>query len=118
VARVGSEPPNVFFNWAGEDSNRLVRDGLVLDVTNLANAPGQFGTVLSPSWISTFRMDGKIYGAPTDAVTKYFYYDNAYFAENNLSVPKSFNELLGLCKAIRTIDPETVLILLGNSGTR
>jgi raffinose/stachyose/melibiose transport system substrate-binding protein len=115
VALVGSEPPDVFFNWAGEDSNRLVRDGLVLDITDLANAEGQFGATLSPSWISTFSKDGRIYGAPTDAVTKYFYYDNAYFAENKLSVPKTFNELLGLCKAIRTIDPETVPIPLGNS---
>ncbi len=51
VALVGSEPPDVFFNWAGEDSSRLVRDGLVLDITDLANAPGQFGTTLSKSWL-------------------------------------------------------------------
>jgi raffinose/stachyose/melibiose transport system substrate-binding protein len=115
VALVGSEPPDVFFNWAGEDSARLVRDGLVLDITDLANAPGQFGTTLAPSWISTFSVDGRIFGAPTDAVTKYFYYDNAFFADNGLSVPTTFNELLGLCGAIRAIDPEIVPIPLGNS---
>jgi raffinose/stachyose/melibiose transport system substrate-binding protein len=115
VALVGSEPPDVFFNWAGEDSSRLVRDGLVLDITDLANAPGQFGTTLAPSWISTFTVDGRIFGAPTDAVTKYFYYDNAFFADNNLSVPTTFTELLGLCTAIRAIDPEIVPIPLGNS---
>ena len=27
VALTGSEPPDVFFNWAGEDAARLVRDG-------------------------------------------------------------------------------------------
>jgi raffinose/stachyose/melibiose transport system substrate-binding protein len=115
VALVGSEPPDVFFNWAGEDSARLVRDGLVLDITDLANAPGQFGTTLAPSWISTFSVDGRILGAPTDAVTKYFYYDNAFFADNSLTVPTTFNELLGLCTAIRAIDPEIVPIPLGNS---
>lgn len=115
VALVGSDPPDVFFNWAGEDSNRLIRDGLALDITDLANAPGQFGTTLAQSWLDTFSVDGRIYGAPTDAVTKYFYYDNAFFADNNLSVPKTFNELLGLCTAIRAIDPEIVPIPLGNS---
>ncbi len=115
VALVGSEPPDVFFNWAGEDSARLVRDGLVLDITDLANEPGQFGTTLSPSWISTFSVNGRIFGAPTDAVTKYFYYDNAFFADNGLTAPTTFNELLGLCTAIRAIDPEIVPIPLGNS---
>ncbi len=115
VALVGSEPPDVFFNWAGEDSSRLVRDGLALDITDLANEPGQFGTVLSQSWIDTFSVDGRIYGAPTDAVTKYFYYDTAFFADNNLTVPATFNELLTLCGAIRAVDPEIVPIPLGNS---
>ena len=115
VALVGSAPPDVFFNWAGEDSNRLVRDGLVLDLTGLANEPGQFGTTLAQSWLDTFSVDGLIYGAPTDAVTKYFYYDNAFFTDNSLSVPTTFEELLGLCTAIRAIDPAIVPIPLGNS---
>ena len=80
VALVGSEPPDVFFNWAGEDSARLVRDGLVLDITDLANEPGQFGTKLAPSWLSTLSVGGRIYGAPTDAVTKYFYYNKTFFS--------------------------------------
>ena len=115
VALVGSAPPDVFFNWAGEDSARLVRDGLVLDITDLANAPGQFGTTIAQSWLDTFSVDGRIFGAPTDAVTKYFYYDNAFFADNSLTVPATFSELLGLCTAIRAIDPEIVPIPLGNS---
>src|SRR5262245_46581661 len=33
VALVGSDPPDVFFNWSGEDAARLVRDRLALDIT-------------------------------------------------------------------------------------
>lgn len=73
VALSGSDAPDIFFNWSGEDSNRLIRDGLALDITDLAKAEGQFGTFLSPSWLSAFEKDGRIYGAATDAVTKYFY---------------------------------------------
>lgn len=115
VALVGSEPPDVFFNWAGEDSSRLVRDGLVLDITDLAKAPGQFATTLGQSWLDTFSVGGKIFGAPTDAVTKYFYYNKKFFAEHKLAVPKTFNGLLGLCKDIRAIDPTIVPMPLGNS---
>lgn len=115
VALVGSNPPDVFFNWAGEDSLRLVRDGLVLDISDLANAEGQFGTFLSPSWMSAFEVDGRLYGAPTDAVTKYFYYNTSFFAEHNLAPPETFEGLLGLCRQIRGIDPTIVPLPLGNS---
>ncbi len=48
-------------------------------------------------------------------MTKYFYYDNAFFADHSLTVPKTFDQLLGLCKQIRTIDPTIVPLPLGNS---
>lgn len=110
VALTGSEPPDVFFNWAGEDAARLVREGLALDISG---AP--FEQTLSEGWKSSFTYDGKRYGVPTDAVSKYFYYDIDYFNQHNLAPPTTFTGLLDLCKAIRAIDPNTVPWPLGNS---
>jgi raffinose/stachyose/melibiose transport system substrate-binding protein len=110
VALTGSEPPDVFFNWAGEDAARLVRDGLALDITG---AP--FEDTLSEGWKSSFTYDGKRYGVPTDAVSKYFYYDKQFFADHNLTPPTTFTGLLDMCKAIRAIDPSIVPWPLGNS---
>ena len=93
VALVGSDPPDVFFNWSGEDAHRLVRDGLALDITDLGKKPGGFATELSPGWLSAFEFDGKYYGVPTDAVSKYFYYNKTFFAKNNLKPPADFDEL-------------------------
>ncbi|MCC7319518.1 MAG: extracellular solute-binding protein [Rubellimicrobium sp.] len=115
VALVGSDGPDVFFNWSGEDSARLIRDGLALDVTDLANAEGQFGTTLSDGWLGAFASDGRLYGAPTNAVTKYFYYNRSFFAENSLTPPATFDGLLQLCRDIRAIDPAIVPLPLGNS---
>lgn len=116
VALVGSAPPDVFFNWAGEDSKRLVADGLVLDLTELGNAEGGFRTTLSEGWQDTFKYDDKIYGVPVDAVSVYLYTNSDYFAEHDLTPPTTFGELIGLCKAIRAIDPATVPLPLGNAG--
>lgn len=116
VALVGSAPPDVFFNWAGEDSKRLVADGLVLDLTELGNAEGGFRQTLSEGWQDTFKYDDKIYGVPVDAVSVYLYTNTNYFAEHDLKVPTTFAELTGLCKAIRAIDPNTVPLPLGNAG--
>jgi raffinose/stachyose/melibiose transport system substrate-binding protein len=115
VALVGSDPPDVFFNWAGEDAHRLVRDKLALDISDLGKQPGGFETELSPGWLSAFEFDGKYYGVPTDAVSKYFYYSKSFFAKNNLKPPADFDELVGLCKKIRAIDANTVPLPLGNS---
>ena len=115
VALTGSEPPDVFFNWAGEDAARLVRDGLALDITDFGSKPGGFKEFLSEGWQSSFMYDGKNYGVPTDAVSKYFYYDKAFFAAHNLTPPTTFEGLLGLCKAIRAVDPALVPWPLGNS---
>lgn len=115
VALVGSDPPDVFFNWIGEDSARLVRDGLALDIAELGMAEGGFRNLLSESWVDVLRIDDGIYGVPTNAVTKYFYYNTAFFDEHGLSEPATFDELLGLCRSIREIDPAIVPLPLGNS---
>jgi raffinose/stachyose/melibiose transport system substrate-binding protein len=115
VALVGSDPPDVFFNWSGEDAARLVRDGLALDISELGNAEGGFRHSLSEGWQASFMFDGKNFGIPMDAVSKYFYYNTKFFAEHGLEPPADFDALLGLCKKVREIDPAMVPIPLGNS---
>lgn len=115
VALTGSEPPDIFFNWAGEDAGRLVRDGLALDITEYGGKPGGFKQYLSEGWLSSFSYGGKNYGVPTDAVSKYFYYDIDFFKEHGLTPPTTFTGLLDLCKAIRAVDPNIVPWPLGNS---
>ncbi len=115
VALSGSAPPDVFFNWSGEDAARIARDGLALDITDLGAGEGGFRSEISDAWQAAFEVDGRLYGVPIDAVTKYFYYDTAFFEANDLAVPTTFEELKGLCGAIRAIDPEIVPLPLGNS---
>lgn len=115
VALTGSEPPDVFFNWSGEDAARLVRDGLVADITEYGQAEGGFAHSVSEGWLSSFAYEGRNYGVPTDAVSKYFYYDPVFFEENGLETPETFGELLATCRAIREIDPSIVPWPLGNS---
>lgn len=115
IALTGSTPPDVFFNWAGEYAARFAKDGLALDITEAGARENGFKSYLSDAWQASFVVDGRNYGVPTEAVSKYFYYDTAFFTEHDLSVPTTFNELLGLCKAVRAIDPQIVPWPLGNS---
>lgn len=115
VALNGSEPPDVFYNWVGEDSARLVREGLVADISDYGTGPDGFQSILSDGWLSAMEYDGKVYGVPLEAVSKFFYYNTAFFDEHGLSVPSSFDGLLQTCRDIRAIDSEIVPMPLGNS---
>ncbi|MCR9135131.1 MAG: extracellular solute-binding protein [Alphaproteobacteria bacterium] len=115
VALNGSEPPDAFFNWVGEDSARFVRDGLVLDISEFGTEENGFQSMLTEGWISSLRHGDGIYGVPMEAVSKFFYYNVDWFAEHDLSVPTSFNGLLQLCRDIRAIDADIVPMPLGNS---
>ena len=115
VALTGSTPPDVFFNWSGEDSARVIRGGLAVDITEFGSVEGGFAGSVSEGWLSSFAVDGKNFGVPIDAVSKYFYFDPEFFADNALSVPATFDEFLGTCRAIREIDASIVPWPLGNS---
>lgn len=115
VALNGSEPPDAFFNWVGEDSARLVREGLVLDISDYGKDETGFQSVLTEGWLSALSYNGKIYGVPMEAVSKFFYYNTEFFDEHELSTPGSFGELAQLCRDIRAIDPDMVPMPLGNS---
>lgn len=114
VALVGSDGPDIFFNWSGDDAKRLAQDGLALDITPYSTEPGGFATFLGEGWLSAFEVDGALYGVPADAVSKYVFYNTDYFAKHDLSVPATFDDLLGLCKAVRADSPSTVPMPLGN----
>ena len=52
--------------------------------------------------------DGKMYTLPLSKSTEVLYYNKTFFAENNLQVPKTWDELEALCKKIKEIDPECI----------
>lgn len=115
VALNGSEPPDAFFNWVGEDSARLVRDELVLDISAYGTEEDGFQTMLSDGWVSSLRYGDGLYGVPMEAVSKFFYYNVDFFDEHDLTVPSTFGEVLQLCRDIRGIDGDIVPMPLGNS---
>jgi hypothetical protein len=98
---IGSDaPPDIFFNWAGDDTGRYVREGHLLDLTPYAEQ-FKWGEQLSPAMLDAFSVDGKLYGAPYTQEAKYFYYHNDLFEQLGLAVPTTFDELLAACGVIK-----------------
>ena len=52
--------------------------------------------------------DNLMYTLPLSKSTEVLYYNKTFFDENNLEVPKTWDELEALCKKIKEIDPESI----------
>lgn len=103
-----ANPPDVFRNWTFERAARLVRAGLAVEVDD-------FSKEVPAGALAEYTFDGKLYGVPFDRQAKYMWYNKAFFADNNLAPPASFDDLLGLCKAIKAADPSMIPVALGSS---
>lgn len=103
-----ANPPDVFRNWTFERAARIVRAGFAAEIDD-------FSAEVPAGALAEFTFDGKLYGVPFDRHGKYMWYNTAYFAEHSLAPPKSWNDLIGLCKTIKETDPGTFPIGLGAS---
>jgi len=104
-----ASPPDVFRNWTFERAARLVRAGLATEIED-------FSTEVPAGALAEFTFDGKLYGVPFDRHGKYMWYNKAFFADHNLSTaPASFDDLIGMCKAVKAADPNMIPIALGSS---
>ncbi len=52
--------------------------------------------------------DGHMYTLPFSKSTEVLYYNKTFFEANNLSVPKTWDEMEALCKKIKEIDPQSI----------
>ncbi len=100
VAIASQKPPDIFFNWAGDDTFRYARENNILDLTP---AVTQFGwdKNISAAARDAFSTGGKLYAAPYSLEAKYMYYNKGMFAKNGWKIPETFTQLLDLCKTIK-----------------
>lgn len=103
-----ANPPDVFRNWTFERAGRLVRAGLATEIDDFSNE-------VPEGALAEFTFDGALYGVPFDRHGKYMWYNKSFFADNNLTTPQTFDELIGLCQTVRSINPNMIPIALGAS---
>ena len=100
VAIGSDDPPDMFFNWAGEDTARYVREGHLLDLTAYAADLG-WNDQLSAASLNAFTQDGKLYAAPYSQESKFFYYHKDMLAQNGIEEPATFEDLLAACTTLK-----------------
>ena len=93
--------PDVFMSWSGSFANNLVKSGRVQTWDDLLAADPAFRDSIVESQWPPFQIDGKQYGVPWSMDGKAFFYNKDVFAQLNLSVPTTLDELYTVCDALR-----------------
>lgn len=91
-------PPEIFTSFGGTDTKDFVKTGNVLELTPILNELGLKDKFIN---LDEFTVDGKIYGLPLAGYAEGFFYNKKIFKDAGVDVPKTWDEFLKACEAIK-----------------
>ncbi len=98
----GDDTPDIFFSWVGDFTERFIREDLILDLTPYMEADQEWKDSLIESQIEQYiNKDGMLYGIPFRLDCKLFFYNSKIFEENNIEVPKTWDEFMAACETLK-----------------
>lgn len=104
------EVPDIFSSWSGTFAQEMIASGNVSTLNDLYEEDTEWSSAIAQASVDGFTFDGQIYGVPWSQDGKVFYYNKQIFAENNLEVPKTWNEFIGVLDALKAAGYETPLV--------
>ncbi len=78
----------------------LYSSGYLADCTGISGIKEAFTEMVRSAWSAP---DGKIYAVPFAAVSHAMYYNKAIFQKEGISVPKTWEEFLQICKKLKSL---------------
>lgn len=100
---VGSpQSPDVFFSWSGSFASSLVATGNVLELDDMLSRNQGLKNRFYPSQLKPFQFEGKQVGLPIGMIGKFFFYNKKLFKEQGVDVPKTWEELLQICRKFQS----------------
>jgi len=89
--------PDLMFTRSFATGLDLYESGFLTDITGVPGVMENFTEGSRAPWSSS---DGVTYALPFVAVSHAVYYNKDIFAENNLSIPNTFDEFVDLCQEL------------------
>ncbi len=110
VALAARDMPDIFHTWGGGVLKSAIAAGAVVDMTDMV--PESVRQRFHPAAASFVTHKGRLYAVPADVSLVVMWYNREIFAEHGLETPKTFAELISVCKTLKRKD--VVPIALGN----
>lgn len=110
-----NELPDVFIMHPGTIAKEFSSAGVIQPLDDLLNKHADWKDGYLPNSFDDFTFDGKIYSAPMSlSPTSILYYNKKILADNGLSVPTTWEELL---HAVEVLNSKNIIpIALGNKA--
>lgn len=114
VVMSSEDRPDIFMAYCGEFLNMFVREDLVYDLTDKLEGDASWKNSMNAALIFPYYFRERLYGLPFRVDAKAFFYNKDIFTRYNVSVPKTWEDLLKLCETFKKngITP----IAYGNKG--
>ena len=98
----GEDTPDIFFSWAGDFTERFIRENLILDLKPYLDKDTEWKNSLLENQMKIYtNSEGMVYGIPFRLDCKLFFYNTELFAQNNIEIPKTFDDLLAACEKLK-----------------
>jgi glucose/mannose transport system substrate-binding protein len=103
VSRIlGGDPPGAFQFNHGRQAEELIEAGLMLDLTDVAEANNWEATIFPPSLLDACTVDGRVYCAPLNIHSwQWIWLSNAAFADAGVAVPTNWDEFVAAAPALQ-----------------
>lgn len=99
---IGGDPPAAFQFNHGRQAEELIEAGLMLDLTDVAEAEGWENIVNPPALLDACTIDGRVYCAPVNIHSwQWMWLSNAAFEKAGVPVPTSYTEFVAAAPALR-----------------
>jgi raffinose/stachyose/melibiose transport system substrate-binding protein len=96
TAIASNTEPDIFFLIAGSNVSDFADAKTIQPLDNLVDK-----SIWTPSLISSFTFQGALYAIPQYPYMLPLWYNTSMFQQNNIAVPKTWDDLLGACKTLR-----------------
>jgi glucose/mannose transport system substrate-binding protein len=112
---IGGDPMGAFQFNHGRQAEELIENGLLRDMTDVAEAEGWADIVNPPSLLEACTVDGRIYCAPVNIHSwQWLWLSHQAFEDAGVDVPTNWDEFVASSEALRAVG-KTPLALGGQS---
>lgn len=102
--------PDIFSSWSDSFAENLVSSGRIKELNDIMNEDTEWSGSILESQYAGFTFDDSTYGIPFTVDGKAFFYNKEIFEENNIKVPKTYDELVDVLEQLKSAGYETPVV--------
>jgi len=102
--------PDIFSSWSHSFAENLVSSDRVLSLNEIIKEDTDWSSNIMETQFEGFTFDDTTYGVPFTVDGKAFFYNKSIFEENNIQVPKTYEDMIDTLDSLQKAGYETPLV--------